>query len=335
MWQSLVAEGDVFDTRGSGAHWRSSTRKVLSESYGNWLRFLETEGVKLDSTAPAERVTPERIRDYLAWLKGCAASTRAARLFALLLLMRRAAPAHDWRWLQRAHSRLAAEARRERGREKRVKIVASRKLLAAGLSHIESARAQAGLSPRARAVRSRDGLIIALLALRPLCIKNFAGLRLGHHISQTPLGYRIDFSEAEMKNHRPLETVVPHELIPVFEEYLTVHRPVLLGAAVEDHLWVASTGRAFKPKKLSDRISKVTRRLIGHSVSPHLFRDSAATTLAIADPEHVRVVAPLLGHSTPATAETYYNQARSLEAGRAHRANIRRLRKKVGSTSAL
>jgi integrase/recombinase XerD len=325
LWQVLIATGDVLDEHGAGARWRSATRKFLSDSYGNWLRSLEAAGVDLDVEPPVERVTPARVRAYLAWLNGRAASTRAARLMALLLLMRRAAPARDWRWLQRVHSRLDAEARRERGTKKRLKIVASNKLLTAGLSHMEGALAEDGLSPRGRAVRFRDGLMIALLALRPLRIKNFAGLRLGYHVRQTPLGYLIDLPGAETKNGRPFETMLPDELIVGFEDYLTVHRPALLGAVVEDHLWIARTGRAVEPKKLSDRISTVTRRLIGHAVSPHCFRDCAATTLSIADPEHVRAVTPLLGHSTPRTAETYYNQARSLEAGRAHRKNIRQL----------
>jgi integrase/recombinase XerD len=51
----------------------------------------------------------------------------------------------------------------------------------------------------------------------------------------------------------------------------------------------------------------------------HLFRDAAATTLAIADPAHVRVAAPLLGHRTFTTTERHCQQAQAFDA---HRANI-------------
>jgi integrase len=63
-----------------------------------------------------------------------------------------------------------------------------------------------------------------------------------------------------------------------------------------------------------DRIVKVTRAELGRSVNPHLFRDCVATSIAIDDPDHVRIVAPLLGHRTLATSERHYNQARTREA---------------------
>jgi integrase len=49
-----------------------------------------------------------------------------------------------------------------------------------------------------------------------------------------------------------------------------------------------------------------------------LFRDAAATTLAIADPAHVRVAAPLLGHRTFTTTERHYQQAQAFDAHRAY-----------------
>ena len=67
-----------------------------------------------------------------------------------------------------------------------------------------------------------------------------------------------------------------------------------------------------------DRICKHTKEAFGAAINPHLFRDAAATTLAIEDPEHVRVAAPLLGHRTFATTEKYYQQAKSLEAHRVY-----------------
>ena len=51
-------------------------------------------------------------------------------------------------------------------------------------------------------------------------------------------------------------------------------------------------------------------------MTPHLFRDAAATSIAIHDPEHVTNIMPVLGHSTLTTCERHYNQAQGLEAGR-------------------
>jgi integrase/recombinase XerD len=59
-----------------------------------------------------------------------------------------------------------------------------------------------------------------------------------------------------------------------------------------------------------------TREGLGRAINPHLFRDCAATSIAIDDPDHVRVASSLLGHRTVSTTEKYYNQARSVEASR-------------------
>jgi len=66
------------------------------------------------------------------------------------------------------------------------------------------------------------------------------------------------------------------------------------------------------------RIRTHTQRAFGTPINPHLFRDAAATTLAIADPVHVRVAAPLLGHRTFRTTERHYQHAQSLDAHRAY-----------------
>jgi integrase/recombinase XerD len=47
-----------------------------------------------------------------------------------------------------------------------------------------------------------------------------------------------------------------------------------------------------------------------------LFRDCAATSVAIHDPAHIGIASPLLGHRTETTTERFYNQARSVEASR-------------------
>jgi integrase len=53
------------------------------------------------------------------------------------------------------------------------------------------------------------------------------------------------------------------------------------------------------------------------TLSPHLFRDCAATSIAIDTPRHVRDSQHVLGHSSLATTEIHYNQAKCLSAARA------------------
>ena len=100
----------------------------------------------------------------------------------------------------------------------------------------------------------------------------------------------------------------------------------MLSAARSDHLWINQYGFAYAYKHFGERISRVVEKRLGVRVTPHLFRDCAATTIAIADPDHVGMIASLLGHTNGRTGEAYYNQAKGIEAARANYANIRQLR---------
>ena len=53
---------------------------------------------------------------------------------------------------------------------------------------------------------------------------------------------------------------------------------------------------------------------LGRAINPHLFRDCAATSIAIDDPGHVGIACRLLGHRAASTTERYYNHARGVEA---------------------
>ena len=67
---------------------------------------------------------------------------------------------------------------------------------------------------------------------------------------------------------------------------------------------------------LYDVFTRRTAEAFGTPINPHLFRDCAATSIAIDDPEHVRVASQLLGHRSRATTEQYYNQAQAIDAAR-------------------
>ena len=64
------------------------------------------------------------------------------------------------------------------------------------------------------------------------------------------------------------------------------------------------------------RITRLTRRLFGTPINPHLLRDCAASSLAAASADMARAAAPLLGHRHFSTTERYYIQADNLAASR-------------------
>ncbi len=70
------------------------------------------------------------------------------------------------------------------------------------------------------------------------------------------------------------------------------------------------------PRDVYQRITRLTRRLFGTPINPHLLRDCAASSLAVVSPEVARAAAPLLGHRHFSTTERYYIQADNLAASR-------------------
>jgi hypothetical protein len=129
---------------------------------------------------------------------------------------------------------------------------------------------------------------------RPLRIKNFAAIRLGHQLLRQDERYWLVFSADETKAGQPWEAVFPETLLPCLARYLEHHRPVLLRGergtvpANIDALWVSEIATQLELGALGRRIRIHTDRAFGVSLPPHWFRDAAATTIAIEDPKHVR-----------------------------------------------
>jgi len=63
------------------------------------------------------------------------------------------------------------------------------------------------------------------------------------------------------------------------------------------------------------------------AVSPHLFRDCAATLLGDVDPKNVLLAAPLLGHGDFRTTEGHYILAQTRGAFRAHHDRLESMRR--------
>jgi integrase len=188
-----------------------------------------------------------------------------------------------------------------------------------------------------RAERHRDGLLIALLAARPLRLANVAGLRVGRHLvrDDTGDGYRLLIAGAETKAGRPLEQPLPAALAPFLTRYLEHWRPLLLSCggrytptvAAETALWISREGAAMPPVSLRGAVKRRTETAFGagHGLTPHLFRDAAATAVAELDPEHMLSAASVLGNR-PETMMAHYNQSQGRAAHRRYHAALAALR---------
>jgi site-specific recombinase XerD len=125
----------------------------------------------------------------------------------------------------------------------------------------------------------------------------------------------------DTKNHRPHEARFPKALLPDLTTYLDRFRPILLAGEAgctpsgTDALWVSETGTAWESGAHSRRIANITEARLNRRITPHWFRDVAATTIAIEAPRNIADAHLLLGHASHLTTQKHYIQAQSLQAG--------------------
>jgi integrase/recombinase XerD len=329
-WEAGTRSAGLFEERKAGADWSPRSRQKTARGYGRWLFWMMESGLLDPTLTPGARVTKPLVADYVVTLSAAGAPyTVVCRLQELYDALRVLAPEADWRWLAELWMRLGRRA--EPVVNKRLRLRPSRDLVDLGRRMMISAEQEVGWSDRRRAVHYRDGLMIALMAYRPLRLKNFASIVLGVHLVQQSGGWWLQFPACGMKAKHPYEVAFPAALLPELEHYLAIHRKVLLAGESgqlnprTDALWVSEVGTMLEIGALANRIRKHTSGAFGASLPPHWFRDAAATSIAVEDPRHVGDAHHVLGN-TLAMTEKYYNQARSLEASRRHHAMLAALR---------
>lgn len=338
-WVTVIKPGNLLDAGGLGAEWAPHTRHTVARCYGGWLTWLERSELLDPTVEPTNRVTPDRIVRYVNELRQRNSGyTVLSRIRELCNAVQAMAPAGDWGWLHKIVRRLRRSAKPKR--KKATLIVPANQLWLHGLELMEAAdgdtRGSRG-SALARAAQYRDGLIIALLAARPIRRHNLASIEIGRHLVRQGHGYWICLPAAETKTRVAYEAPLPLALVSYLQQYLAWHRPVLVqhtGRWGErrllhepgDRLWISNYGSAMSEGAIYGRITKLTALRFGHKINPHLVRDIVATSIAVEDSTHVQITPSLLGHTTLATSEKHYNHARSLEAARQYHNHVLALR---------
>jgi len=313
-WLKETAPGsDMFDLPGRASHLRPASRRLYEEAYGHWLGWLQ-QGERLTAAdTPASRVSLELLVGYIeAHRDVLAPVTLAIRLTGIACLLRLIVPGFDPNPIYTLRDRLSQEPVRDKRRLVREPVV----LYSVGERLMQDAEAHTAPDRLIDAVRYRDGLIIAWLALRPLRKRNIAALEIDRHLVRDRQGWRIQIPAAETKAHVPIDVPVPAILNEPLAHYLDVVRPLLLGGSTSDLLWISSRGGPLSSTTLAIMVAGRTEAALGVALSPHRFRDSAATMLAVHRPEEVQAAAAVLGHGSYRTTQAHYNLARSLDAAR-------------------
>jgi site-specific recombinase XerC len=280
-------------------------------------------------------VTRERVEAYVDQLHGLNhSSTIAARIAQLCRAMGVMAPTVDWRWLRRTANRLARSA--TPARDDRARLLPAHVLFQLGRNLMQRAETAPGTIGWRKALRFRDGLMIAMLCVCPLRARNVAQMMVGTHLQRRGDSLWAIFEPEETKNHRPIELPLPDEFTGWVDRYLADYRPLLAGRGTTpvagETLWISHRGLPLTAKEVGQRISAVTHRELGQSVNPHLFRKVVTTELAIDDPGHVGVSQSLLAHANYRTTERAYNLGRAIDAARRHHDVVRAVRAETTPT---
>ena len=314
-WENAIAAGNVFDGRGPAAHWAPRTKKTNIVHYGRWLAFLNNSALLDPDCSPELRVTPDVVAKYVEHLRPLMAPRSVlALVVGLKVTIMAMAPAVEWPWLKELCNALNRNS--PPSVDKQARLRSTQEIYVAAIKQLEQLR-KIPLESRNMICAYRDTLMIGFMAARPLRRHNLAGLRIGLHLTRRRGAWHIEVPHYEVKNRRyPLEFDLPPELVPYLDFYIEKLRPILLRGTALDHLWISWDGTALTADAIYHCLSRRTQELLGTKINPHLFRDCAASSLALESPEFARAAAPLLGHLSFATTERYYVQARQVDASR-------------------
>lgn len=318
-WERARQPADPFEPHiGYANRWRAITQAMIEQGYGRWLTWLDLNGHLDRGQSPSERVTEERLRAYFGALRqqGLSDYSVAARLQQLGNALKAMAPDKDWTRILRASDRVHAGAVPVTNIE--AKLQPAEAVLQLGLDLMEAAEKDRFRTPTDRATLFRDGLVIAFLIHRPVRLGNLTSITIGTHLHRRGEDWWVAFQGAETKGGRPIEFIWPAELAEALERYMTVHRPVLMGAGKSDApsnaLWVARGGKPMGDDAIAFQVNARTEEEFGKAINPHTFRHIAATTIATDDPEHAANTASVLSHASLKTTERYYNKAKQQDA---------------------
>jgi integrase len=313
-WAEACQPAQRLKRGGAASHLATVSQDDIANRYGLYLGFLKRTG-QLDKAKNAMAlITPDNVNAFIGELQ---ARVRSVTVWNSVYKLRRAAqliaPDADFGWLTEIEKDVALVMI---PRSKADRLVLTEHLVEAGLILIREAE-MFGKTALARAVGVRNGLLIALLALHPIRIKNFAALAVADTFINIDGRWWLHIPSEDTKSRRVDERQVPEFITDLVDSYVNTHRAVLCRGDAENlTLWVSSTtGRQLTTKNLGTLISKLTRETIGVDVSPHLFRTAGASTAAVYGGNHPHLASALLNHRDPRVTEEHYNRATTFSAG--------------------
>lgn len=324
LFAGLLRKGSLLEDAGAYHEHRPTSLRSIKFAYACWLAWLTTDEPRVLLIDPPDRAIPDRLFRWIASMVDLSPPSQLSLVTAALGPLFAAAPDRNWVPQRRILARLNLQAKRHDSTRKTGRIIHSRTLFDAGLTLMSNAGMGAEPVGLSAARQRRDGAMVAVLSLLPQRRLTYCNLEIGRHFCGS-WPYEIHVTPDISKTGMAWSARVPTDLEPVLADYLTFVRPCLAARSrVPDcALWLNDHGVRLAPNTMTGRITEATRRVLGVGISPHLFRDAAATTLVFEDPANSQVVRPLLDHRYFSTAERHYMHTNSLDAGRRYATMMR------------
>lgn len=325
------------------SRWRPSTYNIHVANLGYFLGWLKAGDRLFPDSTLAHAASLETMLAYVDDMRtaGLSSKTIAARLTAIRAALGALSPEVDVDWLKNGIKRVYAEPSDRRNTRQRIRHTAE--LVELGVTLMRQASVFPLTGPTLlQAQGFRDGLLIVFMALVVPRIGTLPIMNIGEHLARKGRTYRVYWQGVEMKGgRRSHQADLPEELAELLDLYLEVHRPALASwskspsPATNSALWLNKRGRRMPYRSMHDMIVARTKAAFGVSVYPHAFRHSAGSTLVLERPDLVKLLTPLLQHSTAQMRETYILADR-MDAGRRYGEMLssRRRRGRRRSTSA-
>lgn len=327
-WRHRTGPSGVLSHLGPAANWRDDTIAFNWRSYLLFLGWMAHCGRYESAASSGSRLTTDLIIGFIEEMRrrGNAAATILMRVLALERVLAVLAPQVDRSELRHIIRNLPE------GRDasaKRARLQETAVLVDLGISLMIHVEKPGKRLTRQLATMFRDGLQIALLALRPFRRGNFTALEIGKHLVKRGEVWWLVIEPEETKNGAFIEVPFPADLVPWLEKYLNLYRPLLAGSKYKGQaLWVSYWFTAQDDTSVYGQIVSRTEDAFGVGLNPHLFRHSLATSLAINEPEMVRISHVILANDV-ATCERDYNIAMMHVAGKRLGGTVHELRARL------
>jgi hypothetical protein len=286
---------------------RATQREITAESMKQFICRLHGYAARhhsITAVGMEELVTEPIIHSYIDWYINEQHRTFASLKTFLSMLPNifRFCPAYCGRalpWLEgllRALPMDSPTVARERKEQKWVDYE-----ILCGISTCIAQDAADLRSPRSRAKYARNALMIEWLTYFPWRQRNLRECRLATsategNIFKGPLPasfsmalpdwvkeavrenpslevWQFRFLDHQTKGRRSVRGILPRPIVPMLEEYIRQHRPMLIDGKDDGILFPNDAGRPQAKTSVTYRIEGLTKRYAGRSVNPHLFRD--------------------------------------------------------------